>query len=69
MKRFKLVLCLFALIFAFIPAAQAEEKQAQKQAVELENMVVTATMTEKEIEKAPGSIEVITSQEIEEMDA
>ena len=69
MKQFKLVLCLFALIFAFIPAAQAEEKQTQKQAVEIENMVVTATMTEKEIEKAPGSIEVITSQEIEEMDA
>ena len=69
MKQFQLVLCLFALIFAFIPAAQAEEKQTQKQAVEIENMVVTATMTEKEIEKAPGSIEVITSQEIEEMDA
>ena len=69
MRDFKLVLCLFALIFAFIPAAQAEEKQTQKQVVEIENMVVTATMTEKEIEKAPGSIEVITSQEIEEMDA
>ena len=63
MKQLKLVLCLFTLIFAFTSFAQAQE------AVELEKMVVTATMTEKEIEEAPGSIEVIASHEIEEMGA
>ena len=62
MRLFKFVLCLSILFFAFVFTAQAEE------AAELEKMVVTATMTEREIENAPGSIEVITSQEIEEMD-
>ena len=61
MRLFKFVLCLSILFFAFVFTAQAEE------AAELEKMVVTATMTEREIENAPGSIEVITSQEIEEM--
>jgi outer membrane receptor for ferrienterochelin and colicins len=63
MRLFEFVLCLSILFFAFVFTAQAEE------AAELEKMVVTATMTEREIENAPGSIEVITSQEIEEMDA
>ena len=62
MRLFKFVSCLSILLFAFVFTAQAEE------AAELEKMVVTATMTEREIENAPGSIEVITSQEIEEMD-
>lgn len=63
MRLFEIVFCLSILFFAFVFTAQAEE------AAELEKMVVTATMTEREIENAPGSIEVITSQEIEEMDA
>ena len=69
MKRFKLVLCLLILIFAFVPAVQAEEKSSAPSAVDLGKMVVTATMTAKDIENAPGSIEVITSQEIEETGA
>lgn len=35
----------------------------------MESMVVTATMTEKNLESAPGSIEVVTATEIEEMGA
>ena len=48
---------------------EAEEKEEVKRPVEMEGTVVTATMTEKEIEKAPGSIEVITSQEIKDINA
>ena len=69
MKQLKLVLCLFILIFTFTSVAQAREKLTEGPSVELEKMVVTATMTEKEIEEAPGSIEVIASHEIEEMGA
>ena len=69
MKKFKLALCLLAIISAITPAANAQEKNIEPKAAELEKMVVTATMTEKMIEEAPGSIEVITSQEIEEMGA
>ncbi len=69
MKRFKFVLCLLVLIFTFASVAEARERLAEVPAVEMEKIVVTATMTEKEIEDAPGSIEVITSQEIEDMGA
>ena len=37
--------------------------------VELETMVVTSTMTAKEIEKAPGSIQVITFSDIQQIGA
>ena len=47
MRLFKFVLCLSILLFAFVCTTQAEE------AAELEKMVVTATMTEREIENAP----------------
>ena len=69
MKKFKLALCLLTIIFAITPAANAQEKDIESKAAELEKMVVTATMTEKKMEEAPGSIEVITSQEIAEMNA
>ena len=69
MKQFKLTLCLLVIISAITPAANAQEKNIEPKAAELEIMVVTATMTEKMMEEAPGSIEVITSQEIEEMGA
>ncbi|MBW2607787.1 MAG: TonB-dependent receptor [Deltaproteobacteria bacterium] len=69
MKKFKLALCLLVIFFAITPAANAQEKDIEPKAAELEKMVVTATMTEKKMEEAPGSIEVITSQEIEEMNA
>jgi outer membrane receptor for ferrienterochelin and colicins len=63
MKQFKLVLCILTFILPFTSFAQAQEVR------ELGKIVVTATMTEKEIEKAPGSIEVITSQEIKDINA
>jgi outer membrane receptor for ferrienterochelin and colicins len=63
MKQFKLVLCILTLALPFTSFAQAQEVK------ELGKIVVTATMTEKEIEKAPGSIEVITSQEIKDINA
>ena len=69
MKKFKLALCLLAIIFAITPAANAQEKDVEPKTAELEKMVVTATLTEKKMAEAPGSIEVVTSQEIEEMGA
>jgi outer membrane receptor for ferrienterochelin and colicins len=69
MKQLKLVLYLLALILTFGSVAHAQEKNVEPKAAELEKMVVTATMTEKKMEEAPGSIEVITAQEIEEMGA
>ena len=69
MKEFKPALYLLSVIFALTPAAKAQEKDLEPRTAELEKMVVTATLTEKKIEEAPGSIEVITSQEIEEMGA
>ncbi|MEA3313687.1 MAG: hypothetical protein U9Q18_04855 [Caldisericota bacterium] len=47
MKKFKLALCLLAIIFAITPTANAQEKNIEPKAAELEKMVVTATMTEK----------------------
>lgn len=67
MKQLKLILCLFTSVFVFSSFAHAQE--VKKEDVELEQLVVTATMTEKEIEKAPGSIEIISEQEILEMNA
>lgn len=61
MKQFKLLLCLFTLIFAFASIARTQE------AVELEKTVVTATKTERLIQDVPASISVITSEEIERM--
>lgn len=57
------------------PRKDTEGKKAKKKmgstkrSVDLDRMVVTATMTEKELEKAPGSIEVIDEREIIEMNA
>ena len=47
----------------------AEEKEEVKRTVELEKTVVTSTMTEKKIKEAPGSIEIISEQEIIQMNA
>lgn len=63
MRQFKLVLCLFTLIFALATVVQAQE------AVELEKMVVTATRTETPVENLPVSVTVITKDDIEKMHA
>ena len=62
MKQFKLILCLFTLIFAFASVSQAQEEK--KEVVELEKMVVTATKKERAAKETPATITVITSEDI-----
>jgi outer membrane receptor for ferrienterochelin and colicins len=59
----RLITCLFTIFFAVASFVQAQEGQ------KLQEIVVTSTMTEKNIEEAPGSIEVISEQELIEMNA
>lgn len=68
MKKFNVMLFLFALLFAFVSVARAEEKVAEK-AVELETLVVTGTKTEHKIEDVPVETILITSEEIEKSNA
>ncbi len=54
----------------FIPeSAVSGGIQSNENSSKIQDMVVTATMTEKRIKDAPGSVEVITEQEILEMNA
>jgi iron complex outermembrane receptor protein len=55
-----IVISLFVSAFAF-----AEEKKTEQQ---LEEIVVTATRTEKELESAPGSVSVVTKDDIKKRD-
>ncbi len=68
MKEVLIVACIcFAL---FMPEnAVSQETETRKNDSKIEDMVVTATMTEKIIKDAPGSVEVITAQDICEMGA
>jgi outer membrane receptor for ferrienterochelin and colicins len=50
-------------------SATAAEVADDQEVIETEKMVVTATMTEKIMKDAPGAIEVITAQEILDMNA
>ena len=63
MIALRLIVCLFTVFFAVVSLAQATEEQR------LQKIVVTATMTEKDIEDAPGSIQVLTEQDLIEMNA
>lgn len=54
--------CLLSLFF-IASGAPAEEKE--NEAVKLEEIVVTATRTEKDAAEAPGSISVVTKKDIE----
>jgi outer membrane receptor for ferrienterochelin and colicins len=49
--------------------AGAADIRDEQEVIEAEEMVVTATMTEKIMKDAPGAIEVISAREIEEMNA
>lgn len=62
----KTALFLFMAIFFISSFAIAEEKK-EEEAIKLEEVVVTATKTEKDISEAPATVSVITSKEIEEM--
>ena len=65
MKKFLLLICLLELIFAIPGLALAEKKEKEGGIITLEEIVVTATKTEKNVEDAPGSVTVISKKEIE----
>lgn len=70
MKRFVGGVCAAAWIFSFAGTASAGDETARAaESQKLEQVVITATMTERDIEKAPGAIEVITRKEIDETGA
>ncbi len=62
---------MMSLLFVVMLAgrAGADEIRDDREVVDAEEMVVTATMTEKIMKDAPGAIEVISAREIEEMNA
>lgn len=69
MQKFRNIFYIVAFFSLFITPAWCEDENSSHYLEHAQKMVVTATMTEKEIEKAPGSVEVITFKEIEEMGA
>ncbi|MEA3438472.1 MAG: TonB-dependent receptor [Thermodesulfobacteriota bacterium] len=62
MKALKLIVIL-GIMSLILPQVGAEEKE--KGVIKLEEIVVTATKTEKKVEDAPGSVTVISKEEIE----
>ncbi|MDY0269844.1 TonB-dependent receptor plug domain-containing protein [Trichloromonas sp.] len=62
---------MMSLLFVVMLAgrAGADEIRDDREVFDAEEMVVTATMTEKIMKDAPGAIEVISTREIEEMNA
>ena len=56
MKKFLLLICLLGLIFIIPGPALAEkkEKEAEKGIIKLEEIVVTATKTEKRLKMLPA---------------
>ncbi len=54
-----------ALMFSLSAAFAEEKKDVEKKETKLEEIVVTATRTEKELEAAPGSVSVVTKEDIE----
>lgn len=69
MKLLVLTLSLLAFAFSSVGASHAASVKDNKDTQELEQVVVTATMTERTVADAPGSVEIITSREIREMNA
>jgi iron complex outermembrane receptor protein len=56
--------CLLSLLLIIASVALAEEKE-EKEEAKLEEIVVTATKTEKEVSEAPASTSVVTKKDIE----
>jgi iron complex outermembrane receptor protein len=50
--------------FSFVAPCAVEAEQANKDAEELEEIVVTATKTEKSVQEAPASVTVVTWEEM-----
>lgn len=69
MQRIFTTICAAAIVAFTAGLSGAEEVPANTDRRELERIVITATTTEKEIESAPGAIEVITAREIRETGA
>jgi iron complex outermembrane receptor protein len=66
MKGLKLIIILVGIMGLFLSQVSlAEEKEEGKEVIELGEIVVTATKTEKKVEDAPGSVTVISKEEIE----
>ncbi len=65
MMRLKCSLLLLVVVFMLPQLIWAEEDKSKKEDVKLEEVVVTATKTEKEVSEAPASVSVVTSKEIE----
>jgi outer membrane receptor for ferrienterochelin and colicins len=65
-KQIGIVLIVLGLMLWRIPAGSGA---SEREPVEEEEIVVSATMTEKIARDVPGSVEIITSREIEEMNA
>ena len=68
MKELLIVTCICFALCLPVPAVSGEVPGPEEDS-KIEDMVVTATMTEKIKKDAPGSVEVITAQEIQEMGA
>ena len=62
MRAWIIGLIVLGLVFPCL--AQEEEKKEKEEAVTLEEVVVTATRTEKSVETAPGSVTVVGQEEI-----
>lgn len=69
MKEWLFAMGLLLVLHPLWATAQADQTEEVRGAVNGGKIVVTATITEKSLEEAPGSIEVLTEQEIKELGA
>lgn len=69
MKEWLFAIGLLLVLHPFWATAQVNETEEVHGSVHAGKIVVTATITEKSLEEAPGSIEVLTEQEIKEVGA
>ncbi|MFO7840298.1 MAG: hypothetical protein R6X08_12465 [Desulfosalsimonadaceae bacterium] len=65
-KQAGVLICVLGLLLWISPAGSGA---SESEPMEEDEMVVSATTTEKLAKEAPGSVEVITGREIEEMNA
>lgn len=67
-KFFSLIISLFAFVFNLSPLTDIQlitSAFAQEKTASLEEIIVTATRTDKELENAPGIVSIITKKDIE----
>ncbi|MEA2061588.1 MAG: TonB-dependent receptor [Thermodesulfobacteriota bacterium] len=67
MNKAVIVLCA-SIVFLLSTVCLANQKQEDGSTVRLDDIVVTATKTKKEISNAPGSIHVVSRQDLENRD-